>query len=335
MTQTETVFEHRQSAHCESGAIAGLLRHGGLDISEPMAFGLASGMTFAYLPFVKFSGQPLFAYRMPPGRIIRGLTRQLGVRMYSATYRSAEAGMAALDHELAAGRPVGVQASVYWLSYFPPDMRFHFNAHNLIVYGRRDESYLISDPVIDVCVECSRVDLEKARFTRGIMAPRGRLYYPRKIPEKPDFVPAIRRAIRFTTRMMLYTPAPLFGVRGIRRVARRIGRMEKTLTRPNRLLLGHIVRMQEEIGTGGGGFRFLYAAFLQEAAQITQSDELDRIAGELAKTGDQWREFALQAAKMCKQRLAFDPTALEDRLNHIAGREDLIYRALKKAIKQI
>jgi hypothetical protein len=27
--------------------------------------------------------------------------------------------------------------------------------------------------------------------------------------------------------------------------------------------------MQEEIGTGGAGFRFLYAAFLQEAAQIT------------------------------------------------------------------
>lgn len=335
MTQTETVFEHRQSAHCESGAIAGLLRHGGLDVSEPMAFGLASGMTFAYLPFVRFSGQPLFAYRMPPGRIIRGLARQLGVRMYTRTYRYAAAGMVALDNELAAGRPVGIQASVYWLGYFPPDMRFHFNAHNLIVYGKRGETYLISDPVIDVCVECSREDLEKARFTRGIMAPRGRLYYPQEIPEKPDWVSAIRRAIRFTTRMMLYTPLPLFGVRGIHRVARRIGRMETTLTRPNRLLLGHIVRMQEEIGTGGGGFRFLYAAFLQEAAQITQSDELDRIAGELAEVGDQWREFALQTAKMCKQRLAFDPADLENRLDHIADREATIYRALRKAVKHV
>ena len=32
-----------------------------------------------------------------------------------------------------------------------------------------------------------------------------------------------------------------------------------------RKLLGHIALMQEEIGTGGGGFRFLYAAFLAEA----------------------------------------------------------------------
>ena len=32
--------------------------------------------------------------------------------------------------------------------------------------------------------------------------------------------------------------------------------------------LGNIVRMQEEIGTGGGGFRFMYAAFLQEAGDV-------------------------------------------------------------------
>ena len=29
--------------------------------------------------------------------------------------------------------------------------------------------------------------------------------------------------------------------------------------------LAQMVRMQEEIGTGGGGFRYIYAAFLQEA----------------------------------------------------------------------
>jgi hypothetical protein len=36
-----------------------------------------------------------------------------------------------------------------------------------------------------------------------------------------------------------------------------------------------IVRMQEEIGTGGGGFRFIYAAFLQEAGRLMGSTRLE------------------------------------------------------------
>jgi hypothetical protein len=38
--------------------------------------------------------------------------------------------------------------------------------------------------------------------------------------------------------------------------------------------LGQLIRMQEEIGTGGGGFRFIYGAFLQEASVILKNDEL-------------------------------------------------------------
>jgi hypothetical protein len=33
-------FDHQQSAHCESGVISSLLRHNGLDISEPMGVGM-------------------------------------------------------------------------------------------------------------------------------------------------------------------------------------------------------------------------------------------------------------------------------------------------------
>ena len=39
-----SAFEHRQSAHCESGVMASLLSQAGLPMSEPMAFGLASGL---------------------------------------------------------------------------------------------------------------------------------------------------------------------------------------------------------------------------------------------------------------------------------------------------
>lgn len=329
----ELPFEHRQAAHCESGAISALLSHAGLAISEPMAFGIAGALTFAYLPFVKFGGMPMFAYRMPPGRLIRGVTRRLGLPMAMQTFKNRDAGMQALDEHLAGGRVVGIQTSAYWLTYFPPDMRFHFNAHNLVVYGKRGNDYLISDPVIDTPVECDADNLRKARFTRGVMAPRGRLYYPLGVPPSPDWAGAIRAAIRRTAAMMLHTPAPLIGVRGIRTVARMIRKLDPANEHHNKLLLGHIVRMQEEIGTGGAGFRFLYAAFLQEAAAVLEQPELMNIADELTDVGDEWRRFALHAAKMCKGRMPLDYHALANQLDICAAGEKRVFKRLHREVK--
>ena len=326
-------FDHRQSAHCESGVISGLLRHNGVDISEPMAFGISSGLCYAYLPFLKFGGLPLFAYRMPPGHIIRWLTRRLGIKMHMQTFRRPADGALALDRNLAEGRAVGIQTSAYWLSYFPPDMRFHFNAHNLVVYGKRDDQYLISDPVIDILVECEAQALQKARFTRGVLAPKGLLYYPERVPQAIDLAPAIRKGIRFTTGMMLHVPLPFMGVRGIRLVSRKIRKLDPANLHYNKLLLGHMVRMQEEIGTGGAGFRFLYASFLQEAAEVLGKPRLKELAAKLTDVGDEWRHFALDAAKMCKDRMPMDYGLLADQLARCADQEEAIYRALRAEVK--
>jgi hypothetical protein len=329
----EISFDHQQSAHCESGAISSLLRNRQLALSEPMAFGIAAGLGYAYLPFLTFGGLPLFAYRMPPGFIIRGLTKRLGIKMHTQTFRDPNAGMRELDRQLAAGRAVGIQTSAYWLSYFPPDMRFHFNAHNLVVYGKRGDNYLISDPVIDILVECDAPALKKARFTRGVLAPKGMLYYPEYIPEHLDLPKAIRKAILYTCGMMLFRFIPIQGVAGIRLVARKIRRLDPKKEQHNKLLLGHIVRMQEEIGTGGAGFRFIYANFLQEAGELLQRPKLVEIARELTDVGDEWRRFALNAAKMCKGRMPMDYGLLADIVAGCADGEEKIYRRLRAEMK--
>ena len=59
--------------------MSSLLHHHGLPLSEPMAFGLASALAFAYLPCVRINGQPLIAFRMPPRAIVKGLQRGLGL----------------------------------------------------------------------------------------------------------------------------------------------------------------------------------------------------------------------------------------------------------------
>jgi hypothetical protein len=322
-------FDHRQTAHCESGVISGLLTQSGLAISEPLAFGISGALTFAYIPLITFGGMPLIAYRMPPRGVIRPLCKRLGVEMEFQTFRDPEQGMRALDRHLEDGRIVGLQSSVYWLDYFPPDMRFHFNAHNLIVFGKRGEQYLISDPVLETSVECAADGLKKSRFTRGVLAPKGLLYFPRRLPASVDYRRAIRDAIKKNTGMMLYAPMPFIGVRGERMVARRIRRSKPSEVKRNRLFIGHIVRMQEEIGTGGAGFRFLYASFLEQAAELLGHAPLADIACELTAAGDAWREFALMAARMCKDRAAMDYGALADRLQDCSVLEERVFRRLR------
>ncbi|MGM0593519.1 MAG: BtrH N-terminal domain-containing protein [Pseudomonadota bacterium] len=321
-------YQHQQAAHCETGAISSLLRHYGLTISEPMAFGLASGITFVHLPWVKVGGFPLTAYRMWPGAVIKGLQGALGVKVATHRYRDPDAGMADLDRRLAQGQVVGLQTSVYWLPYFPPEMRFHFNAHNLVVYGKEGDEYLISDPVFDHPVRCPAADLKKARFTRGVFAPKGLLYYPQHLPSDYPFDRVLRRALRKSVFQMIKLPLPFMGVRGMRSLARQVRGLEQADPRYARLFLGNVVRMQEEIGTGGGGFRFMYASFLQEAAERTGSELLGRASQGMTAVGDRWREFALHSANLVRKKPSLSLSELAGLLEQIAAEEEAVYRQL-------
>jgi hypothetical protein len=324
-------FPHQHSAHCESGVTANLLRHRGLNISEALAFGIGGGLFFGYLPFIRINQLPLITFRKGPGGIFGQATRRLGVKVGQRTFRNPAVARAALDQVLSRGVPVGLQTGVYWLPYFPPALRFHFNAHNLVVYGRDGEDYRISDPVIDEPVLCAPADLERARFAKGALAPKGRMYYLEDVPAQVDLPKAVRAGIREVTGRMVRAPVPIIGVRGIRMLSRRLEQWPQRLGEPRAILyLGHLIRMQEEIGTGGGGFRFMYAAFLQEAASILGEPRLQELSRELTEVGDRWREFALFSARLCKGRSGAGASwpSLALLLKECAEREEAIFHRL-------
>jgi len=327
-------FQHSQASHCESGVISSMLRHHGLPISEAMSFGLSAALSFAYLPIIRINGLPLVAYRMPPKFIIKGLQKPLGLKMRFETFRSPEAGEARLNELLDAGEVVGLQTSVFWLPYMPPDLRFHFNAHNVLAFGRDAASgdYRLSDPVAEEAVSCAASDLRKARFAKGALAPKGLIYYPVGKPCEPDWAKVLPKAMIKTTRIMLDSPLPIIGVRGIRYLAKAFERLDaQGDPAQTKLFIGQVVRMQEEIGTGGGGFRFIYASFLQEAADRLARPALNELADTLIDIGDEWREFALATARMIRDRDPLDPPRLADKLRAIANREQAFFRDLRRA----
>jgi hypothetical protein len=325
-------FEHRQAAHCESGVVSALLTHYGRPLSEPMAFGLASALAFAYIPIIKMAGMPLISYRMWPGAIVKAMHKRLGIRMQRQKFSSVAAGEAALDAELARGRVVGLQTCIYWLPYVPDQFRFHFNMHNLIVYGREGDDYLVSDPLFETVTRCSRGAMARARFAKGAMAAKGLMYFPVGGGENLDVRQLIAPAIRANYRNMMQPLFPMIGVRGIHYLGRKIRQLAKHRDRDRYLplYLTHIVRMQEEIGSGGAGFRFIYASFLQESAQLLGSQRLADASKALTLAGDEWRRFALRATKMVRKREPLDLNALGDVLDGCADREAAVWRQLKE-----
>jgi len=332
-----TEFPHIQSAHCESGVVSNLLRHRGIDISEAMAFGVGGGLFFGYLPFIRLNGLPLVTYRSAPGSILNRFAEIPGIDMCQEKFRSRKKAMEKLDVLLDDGIPVGLQTGVFWLPYFPRALRFHFNAHNLVVYGKEGNEYLISDPVFPEPVRCPADDLVRARFASGALAPKGKMYYLTSVVKRFERSSLIVNGIKGVSRMMLDRPFPLIGVKGIRFLAGRLEKWPKRLgSGAADLHLGHVVRMQEEIGTGGGGFRFMYAAFLQESGKEMEEQSLGDCAALLTEAGDRWREFAVMAARVCKGRGRPGDTyrAMAEKIRECGLLEEKVFRQLQSWLKE-
>jgi len=91
--------------------------------------------------------------------------------------------------------------------------------------------------------------------------------------------------------------------------------------------------MQEEIGTGGGGFRFLYAAFLEEASRYLNEPKLLEISEEITKAGDLWRASAVQMGRIYKGRINNDQKDFDvcaDLLMEIYEIEKSAFKKLEK-----
>ncbi|MES2566015.1 MAG: BtrH N-terminal domain-containing protein [Bacteroidota bacterium] len=329
-------YNHIQTAHCENGVATGLLKHHGLEfMTEPLMFGLGSGIFYIHIPFLMVNGGPAISYRSMPGWIFSRASKLLGIKVNRKKFNSEKEAFDYLNKQIQLGNPVGCQVGVFNLPYFPSEYRFHFNAHNLVVYGKENGNYLVSDPVMETVTTLSEEDMLKVRFAKGPLAPKGHVYYPENVKpvSKEHLQKVIYKAIHRSSFDMLNIPGSICGVDGIKYTAKHIRKWrEKLGPRKAGLYLGQIVRMQEEIGTGGGGFRFLYAAFLEQASSITGNDKLLTLSDQFTKAGDLWRASAVNMGRIYKGRLNEQKDFLEsaNMLDEIAEIERTAFKELRK-----
>ncbi len=328
-------FEHKMAAHCESGTVTGLLNYNGMQISEPMVFGISAGIFFAYLQGPKLPF-PLFVHRSKPGSIRKKIRKRLDVAFKEIKNRDIDKATHVLDTLIARKIPTAVQVDMFYMDYIPQYMKVHFNGHYVTVVGKENSTYTVSDCYYPQLANISIESMRKARSARGDLAPRGLLFYATVVPKEVDLATPIRKGIKEAARNMVKLPVPFIGVKGIRMFARKIVDWP-SLARNEGHLSDQVMDISanlEDKGTGGAGFRFMYASFLQEAAKILNDTALADMARQMMENGDRWRELSLHAARMGKYH-EFSKEKFKELQDLIFARADTEEKLFSQLLKMI
>lgn len=282
-------IDARGTQHCETTALGVLLRHQGLDLSEPMLFGLGSGLSFIYWDS-KNMGFPFLGGRVKPFDLTRnlatGLELELLVQETTSPRRAWENVVAPID----AGHPVGLQLDSYHLDYF--GSKVHFGGHVVAMYGYDDhDAFLVDTDQQGGAVSTSRTSLAEARAARGPMTARHRsftLTVPRNLPSpQTRIIPAITACAD----AFLDPPIANLGHRGIEKAGKRVRTWLQRTDDPQRDLTQAALLM-EKAGTGGALFRNLYRDFLAECTQQVDSGHLRTGHRLYAEAATLWTEAA-------------------------------------------
>ncbi|MBL1102510.1 BtrH N-terminal domain-containing protein [Streptomyces coffeae] len=287
-------IDTRGMRHCETTALGVLLRHEGVTWSEPMLFGLGSGLSFLYWDS-KAMGFPFLGGRVKPFELTRNLAAGLGLELLVHETTSARRAWEQVVAPLDAGRPVGLQLDSYHLDYFTT--KVHFGAHVVAMYGYDEENaYLVDTEQQGGAVSTSLASLARARAERGPMTARHRsftLTVPKDLPSPRErIIPAITACAA----AFLDPPIANLGHRGIEKAAGQVPKWLERTGDPHRDLT-RAARLMEEAGTGGALFRNLYRDFLGECAELVGGGHLHTGHTLYAEAAALWTEVAELIAK--------------------------------------
>ncbi len=334
-------FEHHTSLNCETGVMRNLLNHAGFKISEDLLFGIGSGLYFIHFPFLKMGPiEPLTAYRYTPGSILKSASKLLNIELELHTFKNATQAMTALDQHINEGKIVGVTGDIFYFETYPQFIDFHFNNHNLVVYGRKGNEYLVSDPIVEEKITITRDKMHKARFTDSSDNPKGRMYWVKNSPKsEPNLEAAIIKGAKVTCNRMLNPFFPLGGCKGMKYLAKCIDKYPKK--KSQEFASKHLINMirHQEIVSSGSGYRKQFAYFLIEAADVTGQNLFKELGTEMKENiAGLWRDHAVKMARCSREDVTQIPEqyhALADNLRIIADKEKDFFQRLKSNISKL
>lgn len=316
-------FKSFEGQHCETTATGSLLNQLGIELSEPMLFGLGEGLSFIFWN-MKTMNFPFIGGRVKPDILTENIARHLKLELKVRETSSVQKAWEDVKQFIDKGKVVGLKLDCYYLEYF--SRPFHFAGHYVAIYGYDDlNAYLIDTKQQGSQVKTSLNSLSLARAEKGPMSSRNRSYVLEKTDRKYDLKNAVLDAIRSNAKAYVNPPIGNIGYRGILKTSKEIlkwFRNSKDVANDFQTT----ALLMDKAGTGGALFRNLYRDFLRESYDLLQLNELKEAHSEFEEIAGLWKEvvdlfmkvsspedirFIEQASDILKQLSVKEKTAME------------------------
>ncbi len=275
--------------HCETTSTGSLLKQIGIELSEPMLFGIGEGLGFVFWK-MKTMDFPFLGGRVKTDaltqNICKNLNLQLEVRETSSTKKAWENVRIFLDQ----GKAVGLKLDCYHLDYFTN--KIHFAGHYASMYGYDEKyAYLNDTSQQGRNAVTTLANLALARNEKGPMSSRNLSYTIDKGTESPDLKKVIPIAIKNNAKTFLNPPIKNLYFKGMLKTSKEIFNWFNSSKNIEEEFKTSAMLM-ERAGTGGSLFRNLYRDFIKESSELLKTESLNKISMEYAHIAKQWKNIA-------------------------------------------
>ena len=337
-------YRNHPGDHCGSVAMRSLLEYYcGLELPEPVVFGLGAGLETAYLPMPGIEPEVMVFGRTTT--MESDLAACLGLDYEELLEPDDERAWQDVREEVLAGRPTMLSGDIFYLDY--RDYKVRFPGHRFVLLGFDDDR--------EVVHIADRINAEPEVCSYGA------LFRSRNPPEgfsmqnlwgkfssgevKHDLTTANRKALALCARSMLEDgarpgepaaaarlgAAAALGLAGLRRFAEDLPRWRERGD-DGRFFAYYNGSVIEKFGNGGGNYRRLYTLYLDWARELDPT-AVPSEAPELARrSADAWTAIAHLLWEASKGADTWQQAV--DRADEIEGIERELFERIAEAVPE-
>ena len=304
--------------HCESTATGTLLNQLGIELSEPMIFGLGEGLGFIIWN-MKTMDFPFIGGRIKQDLLTQNITKNLNLKLTVNETSSKKKAWEEVKKLLDKGQAVGLKLDCYHLEYFSNPI--HFAGHYVAIIGYDDEKAILVDTAQQGTVTSTSLkSLEAARSEKGAMASKNLYYTIDKEKNTPAFKDAVTLAIKNNAQTYLNPPIKNLAYKGIEKTSDIIIKWYDD-SKNVQEEFGTTAMLMERAGTGGSIFRNIYRDFLKEAYELTGDKIIERGYLKFIRIASDWAEIISILEKISETQERSYVLEVSKRLKNVAREE--------------
>ncbi|HSV96978.1 MAG TPA: BtrH N-terminal domain-containing protein [Spirochaetota bacterium] len=321
--------QHYPGRHCASTALCNLVNYHGIRWSEALCFGIGCGLGIWYLENGGESLERIIHVRSEDieEQFFTRIGRTFQWSIYADPGESESDLCAVLDE----GRPAMVQSDIYHLPYY--NSGTHFPGHVITVWGYDVDRkvFYVTDTERENMLEVPFEAMRKARYSKmGFFTIKGNMYAPENI-SMPDSLPAVLSgAIIDSSRRLMDAKSKYQGIQALKTWIEELDDWKRF--NDWKWTARFTYQVIEKRGTGGGGFRLIYAEFLKEAASLVPQIPALGLPELMREAARAWSDLA-RALKGASEREVFDAGEVRTRLEKVLALESRYHEsALRLAV---